>query len=140
MDTLILSAINVLLFALTLFVVPLLVLERKSLKEAVLGSFTLMKKIWGEVAACVLGLGIVVFVASLMFLLFQFSGVDHMWWYPGQMYTSYTPPGVEWIAFGLLYVLALSGLVLVVATVGGIATLDLYTSAKTGQMSGSAET
>ena len=99
-----------------------------------------MKKIWGEVAACVLGLGIVVFVASLMFLLFQFSGVDHMWWYAGQMYTSYTPPGVEWIAFGLLYVLALSGLVLVVATVGGIATLDLYTSAKTGQMSGSAET
>ncbi len=139
-DTLILSAINVLLFALTLFVVPLLVLGRKSLKEAVLGSFTLMKKIWGEVAACILGLGMVVFVASLMFLLFPFSGVDHMWRDAGQLYTSYTPPGVEWIALGFLYVLALSSLVLVVATVGGIATLDLYTFAKTGQMSGPAET
>jgi hypothetical protein len=129
-DTLILSAINVLLFVLTLFVVPLLVLERKSLKEAVLGSFILMKKIWGEVAACILCLGIVVLAASLMFLLFQFSGVDQVWWDAGQMYTSYTNPSDAWIAAGLLYVLALSSLVLVVATIGGIASLDLYTSAK----------
>jgi hypothetical protein len=129
-DTLILSAINVLLFVLTLFVVPLLVLEKKSLKEAVLGSFTLMKKIRGEVAACVLGLGMVVLAASLMFLLFQFSGVDQVWWDAGQMYTSYLPPSDAWAAAGLLYVLALSSLVLVVATVGGIAALDLYTSVK----------
>jgi hypothetical protein len=139
-DTLIHSAINILLFVLTLFVVPLLVLERKSLKEAVLGSFTLMKKIWGEVAACVLGLGMVVFAASLMFLLFQFSGVDQVWWDAGQMYTSYSPPSDAWAAAGLLYVFALSSLVLVVATVGGIAALDLYTYAKTGQMPQSAET
>jgi len=129
-DTLILSAINVLLFILTLFVVPLLVLERKSLKEALWGSFTLMKKIWGEVAACVLGLGMVVLAASLMFLLFQFSGVDRVWWDAGQMYTSFTNPSDAWIAAGLLYVLALSSLALVVATVGGIAALDLYRYSK----------
>jgi hypothetical protein len=139
-DTLILSAINVLLFILTLFVVPLLVLERKSLREAVLGSFTLMKKIRGEVAACVLGLGMVVFAASLMFLLFQFSGVDQVWGDAGQMYTSYSPPGDAWAAAGLLYVFALSSLVLVVATIGGIAALDLYMCAKTGQMPKSSET
>jgi hypothetical protein len=129
-DTLILSAINVLLFTLTLFVVPLLVIERKNLKEAVSGSFTLMKKIWGEVTGCVLCLGTIVFAAMFVFLLFRFSGVDRVWWDAGQMYTSYTPPGVEWIALGLLYVLALSGLVLIVATIGGIATLDLYKNAK----------
>jgi hypothetical protein len=129
-DTLILSAINVLLFMLTLFVVPLLVLERKSLKVAVMGSFTLMKNIWGEVAACVLGLGMVVFAASLMFLLFRFSGVDHVWWDAGQMYTSFTNPSDAWIAAGFLYILALPSLALVVATVGGIAVLELYRYAK----------
>jgi hypothetical protein len=138
-DTLILSVINVLLFILTLFVVPLLVLEKESLKEAVLGSCTLMKKIWGEVAACVLGLGMVVFAAMLMFLLFRFSGVDKVWWDAGQMFTSYSPPSDAWAAAGLLYVLALSSLVLVVATVGGIAALDLYRYAKTGQKPGSGE-
>jgi len=129
-DTLILSAITVFLFVLTLFVVPLLVLERKSLKEAVLGSFTLMKKIWGEVAACVLGLGMVVFGAWLAFLFFRFSVVDIVWWVAGPMNASFTHPSEAWIAAGLLYVLALSSLVFVVATVGGIAALNLYTSAK----------
>jgi hypothetical protein len=130
-DTLILSAINILLFVLTLFVVPQLVFERKNLKGAVLGSFILIKKILGEVAACVLGLGAIIFAASLMFLLFRFSGVDQVWWDAGQMYTSYSPPSDVWAAAGLLYVFALSALVLVVATVGGIAALDLYTYAKT---------
>jgi hypothetical protein len=139
-DTLILSAITVFLFVLTLFVVPLLVLERRSLKEAVLGSFTLMKNIWGEVAACVLGLGMVVFAVSLMFLLFQFSGVGYEWWDTGRMYTSFTFPSDAWIAAALLYVLAFSCLTLVVATVGGIASLDLYRYVKTGQKPGSTET
>jgi len=132
-DTLILSAINVILFVLTLFVVPLLVLEERRLKEAVSGSFTLMKNIWGEMAACVLGLGMVVFAASLTFLLFQLAAgivaLDLTW-----------RPGDLWIASGFLYVLALSGLAFVAATVGGIAIQDLYTSAKTGHMAGSAET
>jgi hypothetical protein len=123
--TLILSAITAFLFLLTMFVVPLIVLDGQSLKEAILGSFTLMKKIWGEVAACVLGLGMVVFAASLA------------WWAAGQMYTSFTTPIEEWIAAGLLYVLALSCFAFVVVTVGGIAALDLYISAKTGQITGS---
>jgi hypothetical protein len=138
--TLILTAITVFLFVLTLFVVPLLVLERKSLKEAVLGSFILMKKIWGEVAACVMVLGGAVFAAWLAFLLFRFSVVDLVWGVAGPMYVSFTYHSDAWIAAGLLYVLALSSLVFVVATVGGIATLDLYRSAKTGHMPDSPET
>lgn len=132
-NTLILSAINVLLFVLTLFVVPLIVLGGKSLKEAVLGSFTLMRKIWGEAAACVLGLGIVVFAALLASLLFPVVA-------GGNIAVDYWPPPNGWLAAGILYVLALTVIALIAATVGGIATLNLYTYAKTGQMSGSAET
>ena len=129
-NTLILSVITVFLFVLTLFVVPLIVLEGKSLKEALLGSFTLMKKIWGEVAICVLCLGMVVFAAWLAFLLFRFSVVDLVWWVAGPMYTSFTNHSDAWIAAGLLYVLALSCFAFVVVTIGGIAALNLYTSAK----------
>jgi hypothetical protein len=51
-----------------------------------------------------------------------------------------TRPNGTWFALGLLYDLALFSIAFVVATVGGIAALDLYTSAKTGQMPKSAET
>jgi hypothetical protein len=128
--TLILSAITVFLFALTLFVVPLLVLEGKSLKEAFLGSCTLMKNIRGEVAACVLGLGMVVSAAWLAFLFFRFSVGDIVWWVAGPMNATFTHPSEAWIAAGLLYVLAVSCFAFVVATVGGIASLDLYRYAK----------
>jgi hypothetical protein len=132
-QTLILSAINVFLFVLTLFVVPLIVLEKESLKEAVAGSFALTKKIRGEVAACVLGLGMVLFAVSLTYLLFPVvTGIlshDITW-----------RAGNEWIAAGSLYMLALAGFAFVLATVGGIAALDLFTSAKTGHMPKSTET
>jgi hypothetical protein len=129
-NTLILSAITVFLFVLTLFVVPLIVLEGRGLKEAVMGSFGLMKKIRGEVAACVLGLGMGVLAAWLAFLLLRFSVVDIVWGVAGPMYVSFTHHNDAWIAAGLLYALALACFVFVVATVGGIAVLDLYTSAK----------
>jgi len=138
-NTLILSAITVFLLVLTAFVVPLLVLEKKSLKESVWGSCALMKGLLGEVAACVLGLGIVIFAVSLMFLLFRFSGVGYEWLDSGSMYTSFSFPSSAWIAAALLYVLVLTSLTLVVATVGGIATLDLYRYAKSGRMPGSTE-
>jgi hypothetical protein len=128
--SLILSAINVLLFVLTLFAVPLLVLERKCLKETVFRSFTLMKNIWAEVAVCILGLGTVVLAASLTFLLFQFSGVDQVSIIAGQMPISSSRPSDAWIAVGILYVLALSIFAFIVATIGGIATLGLYRYAK----------
>ncbi|MDD4482733.1 MAG: DUF6159 family protein [Methanoregula sp.] len=123
MDMLILSAVNVFLFVLTLFVIPLLVRERTSLKEAVVKSFTLMRKSWREVAACVIGLGTIVCAASLASLLFPAVA-------GGNIATDYWPPPDGWLAAGFLYVLTLSILMFVVATVGGIATLNLYTFAK----------
>lgn len=133
-STLILSAFNLLLFILTLFVVPVLVLEKKSLKEAVSRSVAMMKNVWGEMAACVLILGVVVIAASLISLLFRIVyGIVA----PEMLYFWY--PGDAWIVAALIYLLALCSLVFVGATVGGIASLDLYAYAKTGRMSGSAE-
>jgi len=133
LNTLIISAINVLLFVLTFFVVPCIVLEGKSVREAVAGSTGLMKKTWAEVAACLMSLGAVVCAASLASLLFPAVA-------GGNIAVGYWPPPGGWLAAGFLYVLTLSILVFVVATVGGIALLDLYRSAKTGQMPGSAGT
>jgi hypothetical protein len=129
-ETLIFSAINVFLVLLTLFVVPLIVLEKKRLKEAVLGSFTLTKNIRGELAGCVLGLGIAVFAASLTFLLFQFTGISTVEVSNGITSISSSRPGDAWIALGILYSIALSGFALIVATIGGIASVDLYRYAK----------
>jgi hypothetical protein len=135
METLIFSAINLLLFILTLFVVPFIVLEQKTIREAVAGSFAMMKKTWVEVAACAVFLGVVISGVFLTYLLVQAA------------HGMFTPPGLAfiyrptdtWIALGLLYDLALFSVAFVVATVGGIAALDLYTAAKSRQITGSPE-
>jgi hypothetical protein len=132
-EALIFSAINLLLLILTPFVVPLIVLGQKSLREAVAGSFTLMKKTWVEVAACAIFLGVVVYGVFLTYLLVQAA---HGMVTP---LATYYRPTDTWIALGLFYDLALFSVAFVVATVGGIAALDLYTSAKTGQIPGSPE-
>ncbi len=132
MWALIFSAINLLLFILTPFVVPLIVLGQKTLREAVVGSFAMLKKTWVEVAACAVFLGVVISGVFLTYLLVQAAhGYNDPWmaWPPG-MVTSH--PTDAWIALGLLYYLAVFIVAFVVATVGGIAALDLYTSAKTG--------
>ena len=135
METLQFSAITLLLFVLTPFVVPLVVLEQKTLQEAVMGSFAMMKKIWVEVAACALFLGVIVSGVFLTHLLIQaVSGIVD----PYQT-VIFHPPGT-WVALALLYNLALLTIAFVVATIGGIAVRDLYISAKTGQKPGSKET
>ena len=134
-ETLIFSAINLLLFVLTPFVVPLIVLEQKTIREAVMGSFALMKKTWAEIAACAVFLGVVVSGVFLTYLLLQAaSGMVS----PYET-VIFHPPNM-WIALALFYNLALLTVAFVVVTVGGIAALDLYISAKTGQMPKSAET
>jgi hypothetical protein len=125
MEALIFSAINLVLFILTAFVVPLIVLEHKTLREAVVGSFAMMKKTWIEVAACAVFLGVVVFGVFLTYLLVQ--AAHGMVTPPNLLYSR---PTDTWITLGLLYYLALFSVAFVVATVGGIAALDLYTSEK----------
>ena len=64
-------AITLFLFVLTPFVVPLIVLEQKTIRDAVAGSFAMMKKIGAETVTCAAFLGIVVFGVFLTYLLVQ---------------------------------------------------------------------
>ncbi|MDD1680360.1 MAG: hypothetical protein LUQ35_01985, partial [Methanoregula sp.] len=78
-------------------------------------------------------LGIIVSVVFLTYLLVQAA---HGMVTP---LATYYRPTDTWIALGLLYDLALFGVAFVVATIGGIAVLDFYTTAKTRQITGSPE-
>jgi len=129
MEALNFSAITLLLFILTPFVVPLLVLEQKTLREAVAGSFSMMKKICAEAAACAAFLGVVVAGVFLTYLLIQAAS---------GMVSPYNTvvfhPPDAWIALALLYNLVLLTVAFIVATVGGIAVQHLYISAKSRQI------
>jgi len=118
------SAINLLLFILTPFVVPLIVLEQKILKEAVVRSFVMMKNTWTELSACAIFLGSVLFSVFITYLLVQAaSGMV-------SPYETVAHPTYIWIAIGFFYDFALLTFLFIMATIGGIAALDLYTSAK----------
>lgn len=128
-QTLIFSAINLLLFVLTPFVVPLIVLERKTFGEAVVGAITLMRKNWSEAAACAVFLGVITCGVFLTYLLLQAaSGIAA----PDGIVT--VRPDNVWITLALIYDSALLCFVMVITTVGGIAALDLYTSARQRQI------
>ena len=128
-QALIFSVINLLLFILTPFVVPFIAVEQKTIREAVVGSFTMMKKNWDDAAACVVFLGVVAFGVFLTYLLIQAaSGMVT----PDNVVT--IRPENTWIALALVYDSALFCFAIVMATVGGIAALDLYTSAKSRQI------
>jgi hypothetical protein len=127
--TILAAGINIVLFILTLFVVPLLVLENKRLPEAVSGSFSLMKNVWGEIIVCFLLFGLVLAGVSLTSLLFRVVYgfvAPHMllFWYPGG----------AWIAGAALYMLVWYILTVIISTVGGISLFGLYTYAKSGRM------
>ena len=128
-QTLIFSEVNLLLFVLTLFIVPFIVLERKTPGEAVVGSFTLMKKNWVETAACALFLGVIACGVFLTYLLVQAAfGIG----IPDGVVT--IRPENTWIALALVYDSALFCFAMIMATVSGIAALDIYTSAKSRQI------
>jgi len=123
------SVINLLLFVLTPFVIPFVTLEKKTIREAVAGSFALMKKNWAETAACAVFLGIVAIGVFLTYLLVQAASGMVM---PDGVVT--VPPANTWIALALVYDAALFCFAIVMATVGGIAALNLFTSAKSRQI------
>lgn len=62
-------AINIVLFLLALYVVPVIVLERKRLLPALTGSVTLMKKTWRELLGCFLVLWAIILVTGAVGLL-----------------------------------------------------------------------
>ena len=126
--------VDLFLLILTPFVVPFVVLEQKTLREAVAGSLTMMKKILVEASACAAFFGVIAFGLYLTYLLVQAA---HGMVTPPEII--YARPTDAWIALGFLYDLALFIVAFVVATVGGIAALDLYNSAKSREIAGSPE-
>ena len=117
--------VSLFLFILTPFVVPLIVLEQKTLREAVAGSFALMKKIGAEAVTCAVFLGIVLFGVFLTHLIVQAaSGIVNPY------VTVMFHPTVGWITVAVLYNLALVAFALVVVTIGGIAALEMYRDTK----------
>ncbi|WP_292370674.1 hypothetical protein [Methanoregula sp. UBA64] len=129
LETLHFLMIALVLFILTPFVVPQIVLGQKSVREAVVGSFALLKKSWAGVVTCVLFLAAIVAGAFLVHVLLQAaSGIIDPW------NTVIFHPPATWIALALLYNIVLLTVAFVLATAGGIAVLDLYRAAKTGLM------
>ena len=122
------SAINLLLFILTPFVVPFIVLEQKTIRKSVVGSFTLMKKNWIETATCAVFL---LFVACGVFLTYLLVQAASGMVAPDNVVT--VRPENTWIVLALVYDSALFCFTIVMATVGGIAALNLYSSAKSRQ-------
>ncbi|MEI7856564.1 MAG: hypothetical protein WCH85_03565 [Methanomicrobiales archaeon] len=62
--------VDIILFVLTLFVVPFIVLENKSLPGAIAGSFLLLKKTWREILGSVLVLGMIALgISSIAFVI-----------------------------------------------------------------------
>jgi hypothetical protein len=127
LETLHFLVIALVLFILTPFVVPQIVLGQKSVREAVAGSFALLKKSWAGIAACVLFLAAIVAGAFLVHMLLQAaSGIIDPW------NTVIFHPPATWIALALAYNIALLTVAFVLATAGGIALLCLYRSTQPG--------
>jgi hypothetical protein len=131
-DALLFMAINLLLFILTLFVIPSFVIGRKPLREAVVASFTMMKKTWVGVIACIAFLGSIVLVVFLANLI---VGAVYRVAAPFEI-VNYSP-SFTWIALALIYDVALFGIAFVIATIGCIAALDFYSAAKPDRVPGS---
>ena len=122
--------INMILFILTLFVVPSLVRGNKHLPGAVAESVSLIRKTWGEIIACFCVFCLILLGISATSLIFRVAyGVisydDLFFWYQG-----------GWTASAALYVIIWGALVLAGVTAVGIATSNLYTYGKTGHMPG----
>ena len=130
--TVVLMILNVLVLLLTLYVVPVLVLEKKSIPGAIAESARLIKKSWGEMVVCFLIFGVLLLLVSLTSLIFQlaYNAITfesqsfwfQVFWYKG-----------GWIITGGLYILIWCALAVIGSTAAGIAMWELYTYSTTGQ-------
>jgi hypothetical protein len=111
------------LYVITMFVVPLIVLGNGSLIDSVMESASLFRKMWREILVCFIILFLVVFVVLLISLVPIIA--------IGFSSGSASAPGV--IVTG--YMLVMLVLIFIGSTVFGIATAGLYTYGKTGTLS-----
>ena len=108
--------------------VPLLVLERRSLPWAVAGSFGLLRNVVAESLGAFGTIGAALCGVSLMSLIF---GIVYGIIAPGMQLFWY--PGDAWIAAAVVFLLTLSILGAIGVTVAGIALFSLYHSTMNGR-------
>ena len=111
------------LYILTMFVVPLIVLNNGSLINSVMESASLFRKIWREILVCFIILFLIVFVVLVISLVPMIA--------IGFSSGSPTAP----VAIVTVYMLVMFILIFIGSTVMGIAITGLYTYGKTGTLS-----
>ncbi len=124
--------INIVLFLLALYVVPVIVLENKGLLPAVAGSVRLMKKTWRELVGCILVFGAIVLVVTAIGLLIGQSPLLLNHDYDFFLQMSRGQVLMTAVCYGFL--LACGVLMAVGSTVLGIAVTDLYACGRTGSL------
>ena len=130
--TLLFTMINLVLFAITLYVVPAIVIGKRRLPDAIAESAALVRKTWGEVLSCIfvfcLALLAVSVVSGLFSLVFGLVPLEDPFWsafyYQGWWYAAGALYMVVW------YIIAVAG-----STAFGIAIFRLYDYGKTGRVS-----
>jgi hypothetical protein len=115
-------AVLAVFYLLTLFVIPLLVLGRESLGDAVMDSVSLFRKVWGEILVCFILFFLIVFAVLLTSLV--------------PMIAIAFPTGSTAAAGAVViaYMLVMIVLLFVGSTILGIAVAGLYSYGKTGIM------
>jgi hypothetical protein len=106
----------------TSFVIPLLVLEDRSLPGAVMGSFSLIRRTWAEIILCLFVLWLFAFVIAFLSLIPAIA----VGFPSGNT-------GLLGITVGL-YMFVLMVLVMIGTTLMGIVLVGLYTYGKTGRL------
>jgi len=119
-----------LLFLLALYVVPIIVLEKREVRPAVAGSVRLMGKTWQELLGCILVLGAILIVISLVALLIGQSPalLNYDYDFFLQMSRGQVPMTVA--CYGFL--LTCGALMATGLTALGVAVADLYAHGKPG--------
>jgi hypothetical protein len=130
-NTLLAMMINLVLFVITLYVIPAIVLGNKRMASAVTESLVMARKTWGEILSCFLIFCLSLLAISLISvvfrLIFRIVSLDNPFWYEF-WYKGW------WLAAGATYMVVWYIFVVAGSTALGIATFHLYDYGKTGQM------
>ncbi|MDD4127793.1 MAG: hypothetical protein PHV39_08945 [Methanomicrobium sp.] len=123
--------VNVFLFILTLFVIPVIVLENKNLPDAVTGSISYLKNTWIEIVICFFIFSLIMLGISLLDPVIRMTPA-----FAGYDYHFFSVYSIEMALICILFLLGWWITSVIGFTVAGIAIKNLYTLGKTGQMPG----
>jgi hypothetical protein len=130
----IIMVINIFLFLIALYVVPVIMLEKKGLVFALAGSLTLMKKTWPELLGCIVIYGVIVLAVAAIALVIGQSPLLLNHDYDFFLQVSRGQVLMTGVCYG--FIIACWVMMAACFTTAGIAVTDLYTYGKTGLIHG----